>query len=76
LHLKKDLCCKTVGIATIITGVLVLITKGSIQSLLEINFNIDLLMLLGCFFFASYSILVRFKPKEIPSKVFYLPSLL
>ncbi|EIA08966.1 DMT family transporter [Flavobacterium frigoris] len=68
---EKVSAIKMLGIATIITGVLVLITKGSIQSLLEINFTIgDLLMLLACFFFASYTILVRLKPKEIPSKVF------
>ena len=68
---EKISAVKLVGIAAIITGVLVLITKGSIQSLVEINFNLgDLLMLLGCFFFASYSILVRLKPKEISSKVF------
>lgn len=68
---EKVSAVKMVGIATIITGVLVLITKGSIQSLLEINFTIgDLLMLLACFFFACYTILVRLKPKEIPSKVF------
>lgn len=68
---EKVSAIKMLGIATIITGVLVLITKGSIQSLLKINFTIgDLLMLLACFFFASYTILVRLKPKEIPSKVF------
>jgi drug/metabolite transporter (DMT)-like permease len=68
---EKISTVKIRGIVTIVTGVLVLITKGSVQSLLEINFNIgDLLMLLGCFFFASYTILVRLKPKEISSKVF------
>jgi drug/metabolite transporter (DMT)-like permease len=68
---EKVSAIKMVGIATIITGVLVLITKGSIQSLLGINFTIgDLLMLLACFFFACYTILVRLKPKELPSKVF------
>jgi drug/metabolite transporter (DMT)-like permease len=68
---EKVSAIKMVGIATIITGVLVLITKGSIQSLLGINFTIgDLLMLLACFFFACYTILVRLKPKEFPSKVF------
>lgn len=68
---EKVSTIKILGIATIITGVLVLITKGSIQSLLEINFTIgDLLMLLACFFFACYTILVRLKPKEIPSNVF------
>jgi drug/metabolite transporter (DMT)-like permease len=68
---EKISTVKILGIVTIVTGVLVLITKGSVQSLLEINFNIgDLLMLLGCFFFASYTILVRLKPKEISSRVF------
>jgi drug/metabolite transporter (DMT)-like permease len=68
---EKLATIRVLGIATIITGVLVLITKGSIQSLLEIDFTVgDLFMLLACFFFASYSILVRLKPKEIQSKVF------
>jgi drug/metabolite transporter (DMT)-like permease len=62
---------KIVGIATIITGVLVLITKGSLQALLHINFTIgDLLMLVACFFFAYYTILVRQKPAELTPKVF------
>ncbi|UQD57622.1 DMT family transporter [Flavobacterium sp. K5-23] len=62
---------KMIGIVTIITGVLVLITKGSLQSLLHINFTRgDLLMLVACFFFASYTILVRLKPEELPAKVF------
>jgi drug/metabolite transporter (DMT)-like permease len=62
---------KLVGIATIIIGVLVLITKGSLQDLLHINFTIgDLLMLVACFFFAYYTILVRQKPKELTPKVF------
>ncbi|WP_339918579.1 DMT family transporter [uncultured Flavobacterium sp.] len=60
-----------IGILTIILGVLILITKGSLQSLLQIKFAIgDLIMLIACFFFASYTILVRLKPKELPSKVF------
>lgn len=62
---------KIVGIVTIITGVLVLISKGSWQSLLQINFTVgDLLMLLACFFFAYYTILVRKKPNELSPKVF------
>lgn len=68
---EKVSVIKILGIATIISGVLVLITKGSIKSLLEINFTIgDLLMLLACLFFACYTILVRLKPKEIASNVF------
>lgn len=62
---------KIVGIATIITGVLVLISKGSLQAILHINFTIgDLLMLVACLFFAYYTILVRQKPEELTSKVF------
>lgn len=62
---------KIAGIATIITGVIVLITKGSLLALLHINFTIgDLLMLVACFFFAYYTILVRQKPDELTTKVF------
>ncbi len=62
---------KIVGIVTIITGVLVLISKGSLYALLHINFTIgDLLMLVACFFFACYTILVRQKPDELSPKVF------
>lgn len=62
---------KIVGILTIIAGVLVLITKGSLESLLQIKFTIgDLLMLVACFFFAYYTILVRQKPEELTPKVF------
>jgi drug/metabolite transporter (DMT)-like permease len=62
---------KIVGITTIISGVLVLISKASLQALLNINFTIgDLLMLVACFFFAYYTILVRKKPTELTSKVF------
>jgi drug/metabolite transporter (DMT)-like permease len=39
-----------IGIATIIVGVLILITKGSLQSLLHIRFTTgDLLMLIASF---------------------------
>ncbi|MBG6061077.1 drug/metabolite transporter (DMT)-like permease [Flavobacterium sp. CG_9.1] len=62
---------KIVGILILITGVLVLISKGSLQALLTINFTIgDLLMLLACFFFACYTILVRKKPQQLAPKVF------
>ena len=62
---------KLVGITTIIMGVLVLITKGSLEALLHINFTIgDLLMLVACFFFAYYTILVRQKPDYLTPKVF------
>lgn len=68
---EKVSSTKIIGILTIITGVLVLITKGSLHSLLQINFTIgDVLMLFACFFFAYYTILVRQKPEELSPKVF------
>jgi drug/metabolite transporter (DMT)-like permease len=68
---EKVSATKMIGLATIIVGVLILITKGSLQSLLHIRFTTgDLLMLIASFFFASYTILVRLKPKELPPKVF------
>ncbi|WP_413998976.1 DMT family transporter [Flavobacterium sp. W1B] len=68
---EKISTIKIIGILTIILGVLVLVTKGSLQSLLEINFTVgDFIMLAACFFFACYTILVRIKSKEIPPKVF------
>ena len=68
---EKVSTTKLVGITTIITGVLVLITKGSLEALLHINFTIgDLLMLMACFFFAYYTILVRQKPDDLTPKVF------
>ncbi|MFV8370302.1 DMT family transporter [Flavobacterium sp. LB2R40] len=68
---EKVSTIKIVGITTIITGVLVLISKGSLQALLHISFTIgDLLMLVACFFFAYYTILVRQKPDELSPKVF------
>lgn len=71
IYKEKVSNIKIVGIATIIIGVLVLISKGSLQALLTINFTIgDLLMLLACFFFACYTILVRKKPQQLAPKVF------
>ncbi|SDH35827.1 EamA domain-containing membrane protein RarD [Flavobacterium omnivorum] len=71
IYKEKVSNIKIAGIATIITGVLVLISKGSLQALLSINFTTgDLLMLLACFFFACYTILVRKKPQPLAPKVF------
>ena len=68
---EKVSTTKMVGIAIIIIGVLILITKGSLQALININFTSgDLLMLLACLFFACYTILVRKKPAVLDSKVF------
>lgn len=68
---EKVSTTQNIGIAIIITGVLILISKGSFQALLHIQFAIgDVLMLFACFFFACYTILVRKKPDELTPKVF------
>ncbi len=68
---EKVSTTQNIGIAIIITGVLVLISKGSFQALLRIQFATgDVLMLFACFFFACYTILVRKKPDELTPKVF------
>ncbi|PKL76786.1 MAG: EamA/RhaT family transporter [Candidatus Melainabacteria bacterium HGW-Melainabacteria-1] len=57
---------KVAGIALVISGVLILITKGKLSSLLSISFAPgDAIMLLAAFTFAVYSILLRHRPKEM-----------
>ena len=71
IYKEKVSNSKIVGILLLIIGVLVLITNGSLQALLTIDFTIgDVLMLLACFFFACYTILVRKKPEQLVPKVF------
>ena len=57
---------KSFGILLVATGVVLLITKGILSTLLSISFAIgDLWMLLAAVTFAVYSILIKRKPKEI-----------
>ncbi|MBT4643776.1 MAG: EamA family transporter, partial [Deltaproteobacteria bacterium] len=57
---------KGVGITLVLIGVLVLITKGRISSLLSISFNIgDVWMLLASMIFAVYSILLKNRPEGV-----------
>ncbi len=57
---------KVVGIVLVIAGVLILITKGRLASLLSISFAPgDALMLLAALTFAVYSILLRRRPKAM-----------
>lgn len=68
---EKVSTVKAIGIIIIVIGVLVLLSKGSILSLFQINFTFgDILMLLACFFFACYTLLVRQKPEELSPRVF------
>jgi len=57
---------KVAGIALVISGVLILVTRGKLSSLLSISFAPgDAIMLLAAFTFAVYSILLRHRPKEM-----------
>jgi drug/metabolite transporter (DMT)-like permease len=62
---------RIIGLVISISGVLLLITNGSISRLIHIQFaHGDLIMLLAAFLFAGYSILVKELPKELPHLVF------
>ena len=57
---------KIVGVAIIVTGVLLLLTKGDFRMLLRLSFvEGDLWMLLASFIFALYSLMVKQRPAEI-----------
>lgn len=64
---------KFAGILIVLAGVLLLITRGDISVLVNISFNIgDLWVLLAAISFAVYSILLRYKPKNLSMITFQL----
>lgn len=69
IFLKEKLSpFRITGIVICIIGILVLISKGSIQALASFHFSTgDLWVLTGAFAFAVYNILVRKKPQTISS---------
>lgn len=68
---EKVSITKVFGIVTIVTGVLILLSRGSLLSLFQINFTFgDVLMLIACFFFACYTLLVQHKPAALVPNVF------
>ena len=57
---------KVIGIIMVVLGVILIITKGSISVLLNLSFTIgDIWMLIASIIFATYSILLKRKPKEL-----------
>ncbi|MDO9537154.1 MAG: DMT family transporter [Thermoplasmata archaeon] len=57
---------KGIGIIIVAAGVIVLITKGTLSTLLHITFAIgDVWMLLAAIIFAIYSILLKRKPEQL-----------
>ena len=64
---------KGIGILFVISGVIILITKGDISILKTISFVAgDLWMLLAAISFALYSILIKYKPNGIGTRSFQL----
>ena len=57
---------KIIGILLVVTGVILLVTKGHPNALLAVSFAIgDLWMLCAAIIFAVYSILLKSKPPEL-----------
>ena len=64
---------KGIGILFVISGVIILITKGDLSILKTISFVAgDLWMLLAAISFALYSILIKYKPTGIGNRSFQL----
>ncbi len=61
-----------IGLLSVIIGVVILITKGSIEVLMKLQFAIgDFYMILGVIIFSIYTLILRIKPKEMPHHVFF-----
>lgn len=57
---------KTAGIILVLSGVILLLTRGKLSRLTDISFAVgDIWMLIAAIAFAVYSILLRKKPKEV-----------
>ena len=64
---------KGIGIILVLSGVVILITKGNISTLLNISLNIgDFWMLLASIIFAVYSLFLKNKPEGISVKALQL----
>jgi len=72
IFLKESITkSKIVGVMVIIFGVILLVSKGDLNSLLSLSFAIgDLWMLLASLIFAIYSLLVKSRPLEIKPQSF------
>ena len=72
LFLKEPLRpTRLVGTGITVMGVLLLISEGNPMRLVNLQFAVgDLWMLAAAFTFASYSLLLRFKPATLPPVVF------
>lgn len=60
------------GVAVTIAGVVFVAARGEAQKLVALTFNSgDLLMIVGCLFYSGYTVILRERPKSVPSLVFF-----
>lgn len=60
-----------VGIVVTLAGIMTLATRGHLEQLLGLTFNIgDLMMLIACFGYAAYTVALRDRPKISPQPFF------
>ena len=68
-HLSKP---QKQGLFIIILGVIILLTKGSIEVISKLKFSIgDLYMIFAVILFAVYTLTLRIKPKDFPQTTFF-----
>lgn len=68
-HLSK---AQKQGLFIIILGVVILLTKGSIEVISKLKFSIgDLYMIFAVTLFAVYTLTLRIKPKDFPQTTFF-----
>ncbi|HLK30610.1 MAG TPA: DMT family transporter [Puia sp.] len=68
---EKITWLRILGLAICISGILLLMGKGSFTEIINFRFSLgDVWVLLGAFFFAIYNVLVRKKPTGISPLVF------
>ena len=61
-----------IGLLVVIIGVVILITKGSLEVLMKLQFAIgDLYMLLAVLVFSIYTLILKIKPKEMSQSTFF-----
>lgn len=66
---------KIIGLIVAFSGALVIVTKGDVAQLLEMEFNVgDLMMFIASWLWAIYSLLLKFKHKDMNG--FFLMSLI
>lgn len=70
---EKIVASRLIGLVLCISGILILLSKGSFEKLFSLHFGIGDLWILGAgFCFAIYSVLVRKKPSTISSLHFLM----